>query len=1179
MNFIDHTGHTFTLNHFDVYPYGHDMIDHQYTFWMDGYVDGRKLSTDNWYCKPVWMLLDINEEIEYIEMKSSIFYLGLYSDLKVMNGKTISDSIDLQEEDIKNLFHNGILYIDDPEYVLVGNKKLFPVYFFAFSNNEGTFSTDVLVKTKDRGPLPAATFENPEESYIPFAISGEWHDEVEELVVNGKNMGITLPKEVLKAVYDTTFFSDVPDNVLYARKLKEALLEYMSIKGECGNYNSAINSLKWFGYGDKIDFVKLMRTDNEFLATYIRDSFDINNDMLDAFSSFNNSSFVSLYIKENQEMEEVDWPVWDREFYGEGKPFLEDLFMKVIPVKHDEGDILFWKPFYDWNFNEMALKISWLSQVWKKYFLPIHLNVMSASINRLVFANDIKHVTKVGQKLTATPVSNWSDCNLVKFPASNLIYIYNQEHYIDGNFNEMTDYKTVGEETDEQIMYINDICASIPLEFICHNDEEWFDVNFIITSDGHKIYESKFQFAQMKDKPAYKSFILSPNYIVNNTGDEKIKKYGMSYWIDRQYRLTILCNGRWYYWDFVLKVPEFQLGVGTLKYNYFTTISQEDTQNTETFEEWLERNGYKLEDVDTDNVMNKEIMEKWMEYSQSSVTMKSMFTQIESITDNSINFNSFMYVPSLVEVNDICFYPKLQDAMNLASGSSAAVTSYTEYMKYLATKCYVYDFGLTTYRDKWVVGNSVVPVFKFNNGIELGNLGNGFDLTEFYVDIYFDIDTDNTYYAKLTYNLDELKELTKDTNYVLARHLKSYAAISDAVLVMLKSKLGLDSKGPVYNYEEGKQTINWDATSLDWRQFYIDDYEKTRRQITIRIVYRGVISGPSGTTYKFGGYDSKMNPKEGYFYEERLNVSSDSSKYCEMECTSFCKGLCKFRKENTDALNPGSDGKSYDYDYTADDAAEDDGKVQEIMSEVTKKNLENILKSEMMKVKIQDNNAYLNQIHIYDIYEGRKKLKYNEADNVILNSDGTYIMPQSLIDRYREFFEDDGKQKVYLKGDDDMFEYDFYLMHDDTQWFAVFISKMTISNSSSDDDLEGPDKIKFDKYTLKKYRSGKKFLINRMMYYDAAPEYKFDSDDLIITTIDNVNFPYILDKSTKWSISPFSLGMNNISNIESTTNSAIFSVDKKTSGLISGYYDVYVRYSVDSNVNHQQIKKRRILIK
>ena len=42
-------------------------------------------------------------------------------------------------------------------------------------------------------------------------------------------------------------------------------MNFMNINGECGNFNSAINSLKWFGYGDKVKLTKLLKTDNTLL--------------------------------------------------------------------------------------------------------------------------------------------------------------------------------------------------------------------------------------------------------------------------------------------------------------------------------------------------------------------------------------------------------------------------------------------------------------------------------------------------------------------------------------------------------------------------------------------------------------------------------------------------------------------------------------------------------------------------------------------------------------------------------------------------------------------------------------------------------------------------------------------------------------------------------------------------
>ena len=1184
MRFIDRTGHLFTLKSYDTKPVGSEFTVPEFTFWIDGYSDNRKLSIDNWYVRPLYILLNNNEYIDSIEIESDKFWICTREviDKYIHNTKenfNISNAFNISESDINgnDFMHNGVYELNKMNYdfndVIYNNVngievKCCTLYCFGYSDTEGTFTTNITLHTNY-------------DEYTPIFVSGEWHDECEELIINGKNMGIDLPKEVLKAVYDTAFFNESPDEVLYARKLKEALLEYVNIKSKCGNYESALDSLEWFGYGNKIDFVKLMRTDNQFIESYIRDSFDIDNDMLYSFSSFNNSPYVSLSIKENDENGKVKWQDWDAEFKGEGKPIIEDLFSKVVPVVYDEGDINFWKPFYDWNFTELALKLNWLSQVWKKYFLPIHLKVMSASINRRVFANDIKHITKTNQNLTAAPIKNWNTENRILFSSEKYIYIYNQKHYIDDQFNEIEGYENLGNTTDAEILYIDDICASIPLTFINTSDskEEFYDVNMILTRDGHKVFENKFQFLQTKDTK-YKSLILSPNYIVNNVKEnEQYKKYGLSYWIDKKYRLSILCNGKWYYFDFILKVPEFTLGIGTLKYNYFTTYNTIENENKESFDEWLIRNNYKREDIDEDSILNKELIDLWDSETNSSTEMSSMFTQIEKITDDSIDFNSFMYVPSLVEVNDICFYDKLENAMSLSNSSSAYITSYREYLIYLASKCYIYDFGLENNRKIWSVGNSVIPLFKFNNGIALGNISNEFKLQKFFVDIYFDIDTDNTCYAKLTYTLDELNELLKESKVIRVRHLKSYAAISDAVLVSLKDRLGLSSKGPTYIYEEGKQYIDWDSTSLEWRQFYIDDYEKNRRQITVRVVWRGTVTGPNNTSYNFGGYTSKGNPKEGYFKEIRLDVNPNAtSEWCEMDCKSFCKRLCKFRKENADKLNVDKD-ISYDYDSEMNDKANESNKITSIISEVTTNNLESMLTQSSMQIKIANNTSYLNRIHIYDIYIGKSKWKYDSKFDIQQMNDGSFTMPQELIAIYRKFFTDTGKQKVWLRDENEYYGYDFYLMHDDKYWFGVFISQMTISNASSDDDLDCPDIIKFNEFKLKKYRSGDKFLINRMMYEDAAPTYRFNTNDLIITTIDNVNFPYILDKNTKWNIKPYSLGMPSVDDIQSTTNSAIFSIPKKVNTNISGYYDIEVRYSIDSNVNHQQIKKRRILIK
>lgn len=1183
MEFIDHTGHKFSLESYTKYPLGYDTTTLPFTFWLSSYNNGRKLSVKNWYCLPIWILVNqtgedeegnwISEEyVETIEIHSSTFWILTYPMLRelggIEKGTIISNDFKFNENDIiKYGWHDGIYDYrrnDDDYYIECGTKKLIPLYVFGLSEEEGTFTTNILISLSNHYSkettrnISAPTIAN----YTPVAISAEFHDECEELVVNGQNLGFDIPKDILNAMYETSYFDKVPDEVLFNRKMKELILNYMNIRGENGNYNSALSSLAWFGYGDKVEFTKLIKTDNQLLAQYIHDSFDINNDLLHSFRTFTNSTLIALRARENEETENVDWQDWDNEFWGEGKPFTEDLFMKVVPVTYDEGDINFWKPFYDWNFTEMALKLSLLSTYLKKYFLPTHLLVKSATIDRKVFINDTKHITSARPFTTEKVVQCWDDVS-VSFP-EDIIYIYNQKFYVDECYNNIKGYKELGTLTNETIVYINDAVASIPIEF---NGSNFYNVNMLITRDGNKVFESKFQFASDSEDNKYESFILYPKTI---THPNRWAKYGMSYWIDKTYRISILCNGKWFYHDFVLKVPELQLGIGTLKYNYFTTY-EEETIGSKTYEEWLqEAYGEKFDrdNIDKDNVLNQELEDQWQN-GTTQLVMKSLFTQIDHISDTEVDFNSFMYVPSLVEVNDIMFYDKLQNALSLEQSSSALITTYETYLKYLASKTYIYDLGIETSKAIYNYGDPVVPLMKFNNGIALGDIDPSFKLVEFYVDVYFDIDTNNTYYAKVTYTLDDLQEGICLTNSILkVQHLKSYANLPDSVLIERKCKLPTENGTLGYPAFKGlgiNRTIDWDKTSLDWRQFYIDEYEATRKQCTIRVVWRGRMEGPNNTYYEFGGYDRNGYPLEGYFLENRLDLIGDG--YCTMDCPNkLCQSLCKFRKENS------KDMDEYDPNDIKNDAAGNSSELEKIANEVTMSNLNKLIKESTFKYKIPDMDKYLNRVHIYDIYN---TIKNKEV--LFEYKEDAYPDNASQVSLYRQFFNDDGTQKITF--DDRSYEYDFYLVHDDTRWFGVFISRMTIDNASNEEDLEGPEEIHYEDYVFKRYRSGNRFFINRMMYEDAAPTYKLDKDSIIVCTINNVNYPYILDINPKWSVVPYSLGIDEIDGIECYTNTALLTIPDRYNTNKEGYYDIKVRYSIDANVNHQQIKKRRVLIK
>ena len=72
------------------------------------------------------------------------------------------------------------------------------------------------------------------------------------------------------------------------------------------------------------------------------------------------------------------------------------LFFKLYK-KYDYNNekFTYLKPYYDFTFYEMGLKIACLKYYYKKYFLPLHLKIHSASIAHKVYTNDIKFNNEV----------------------------------------------------------------------------------------------------------------------------------------------------------------------------------------------------------------------------------------------------------------------------------------------------------------------------------------------------------------------------------------------------------------------------------------------------------------------------------------------------------------------------------------------------------------------------------------------------------------------------------------------------------------------------------------------------------------------------------------------------------------------------------------------------------------
>ena len=155
-----------------------------------------------------------------------------------------------------------------------------------------------------------------------------------------------------------------------------------------------------FGFYDKLTLYKLVETTNKVKQQFIRDYFNIHTDILLAFKKFINTQYVSLQLKLNKETgERYEQTNIDNNndkiiFWGEGNPKLIDLTnaQTIVETKEYLKDqrYSYVDSYFHYSFNELALKISCLAYYYRKYFLPIFINLKNISLEHKVYINDVK---------------------------------------------------------------------------------------------------------------------------------------------------------------------------------------------------------------------------------------------------------------------------------------------------------------------------------------------------------------------------------------------------------------------------------------------------------------------------------------------------------------------------------------------------------------------------------------------------------------------------------------------------------------------------------------------------------------------------------------------------------------------------------------------------------------------
>lgn len=531
MIFLDRSGHTFELSSWPYEPIGYEYEENEYTFWIDSKkLD--KLSVNNYYCRSIYLVIpfsdlgdssfDDNVDVS-ISIDSNKFWLISTNDIQdiVDNGKSINEyfKYDLDEDHVRKTLSNDDLTIlvfseskessvDRVDSSLLSKNPwpkesvaLIPFYVICNSEDEGTWLTNILIHVSNKNDSDVI-----DEDWCPITVGGEFVEQNEALYINGTNLGIELPKDMFRSIWQCSFINNEFNESIYNQKLKEYLMNYMSIKGELGNYNSAIDSLKWFGYGDKITISKLLQTDNNMKVQFVRDYFNVNTDILESFKKFKNSTYISLTIKENDENGDIETQhISDDGPWGENTPVLEDLFSKNVEVRYDYNNEKFkyLKPYYDFTFYELALKLSCLKYYYKKYFLPIHLGIHSATIAHKVYANDVKMANFASNSmLVEDPISTFDKSQVVFWNSSNLFFNH-QIHYVDHDFNEFSD--TSNDLANQEIYYIDDTCLSVPIKFINDKQDDGDEIPtlfdcVLLLEKKNDIYDSAYPYRLTIDK-------------------------------------------------------------------------------------------------------------------------------------------------------------------------------------------------------------------------------------------------------------------------------------------------------------------------------------------------------------------------------------------------------------------------------------------------------------------------------------------------------------------------------------------------------------------------------------------------------------------------------------------------------------------------------------------------------
>lgn len=293
-----------------------------------------------------------------------------------------------------------------------------------------------------------------------FNICGDFYGEDERLKNSLENFEISFPDSFKGAIYESNVHEEANDNILLNRKYKELLQNYWNIIMSKGSYNSLIDSLKWFEWGDLIrieEYWKRHDYQYAYLPTEINKT--LNSELIQLLNNISKTTFYGLYCCIYKEVPEM--------FDEEGNPKLDNVLFK-------------------WGIDDISLKMTLLGNFYQTYFMPIHLDLLHSSIEHWVFTANkkIMNASSIEFYNTFNNVKTF-DCEYDKKPQlkPTKLYFYNDTLFKIGNgCSTKLRYVPSDEVLDK---YFKDICAVS--RFKCYIPDTLIKRSKVICANGEII--------------------------------------------------------------------------------------------------------------------------------------------------------------------------------------------------------------------------------------------------------------------------------------------------------------------------------------------------------------------------------------------------------------------------------------------------------------------------------------------------------------------------------------------------------------------------------------------------------------------------------------------------------------------------------------------------------------------